>query len=78
MDSLEWSRQYPILTISRLDLVHQLGFTTEQIESLTEEDMQRLAERLQVLYFRTIFDEAVRFITATLLLEERTRGEAHE
>ncbi len=78
MDSLEWSRKYEILSISRLDLVHQLGFTTEQIESLTDEDMQRLAERLQVLYFRTIFDEYVRFITATILLEGRTRGEAHE
>ncbi len=78
MDSLEWSRQYPILTISRLDLVHQLGFTTEQIASLTDEDMEHLAERLQALYFRTIFDEYVRFITATMLVEIRTGGEAHE
>src|SRR5438105_11534677 len=78
MDSLEWSRQYPILTISRLELVHQLGFTTEQVASLTDEDMECLAERLQALYFRNIFDEYVRFITSTILLEVRTGGEAHE
>ena len=78
MDSLDWSKKYEVLSISRLDLVHQLGFSTEQITSLTDADMEQLAERLQVLYFRTIFDEYVRFITATMLVEIRTRGEQHE
>jgi len=41
-DPLDWSRKYEVLTISRL-VLRSLGFTTEQITSLSDDDMQRVA-----------------------------------
>ena len=45
MDSLEWSRKYEVLSISRL-VLRDLGFTPQQINSLTQENMQAIAETL--------------------------------
>ena len=45
MDALDWSRKFEILSISRL-VLRDLGFTVEQINSLTEENMQAIAETL--------------------------------
>lgn len=42
-NSLGWSRTFEVFTISRLYLC-SLGFTTEQINSLSDEDMQRIAD----------------------------------
>jgi hypothetical protein len=39
LDSLDWSKKYEVLSISRLVLC-DLGFTHEQIVSLTDEEMQ--------------------------------------
>ncbi len=59
MDSLEWSKKYEVLSISRLYL-SSLGFTTEQINNLTDEDMQRIAEKINNDYFIG-FEEDVKF-----------------
>jgi len=45
MDSLDWNRKYEVLSISRL-VLRDLGFRVEQINSLTEENMQAIAETL--------------------------------
>ena len=45
MDSLNWNRKFEILSISRR-VLRDLGFRVEQINSLTEEHMQALAETL--------------------------------
>ncbi len=45
MDSLDWSRKFEILSISRL-VLRDLGFTVEQINALTDENMQAIAETL--------------------------------
>ena len=45
MDSLDWSKAYVVLSISRL-VLRNLGFSVEQINSLTEENMQAIAETL--------------------------------
>ncbi len=47
MDSLTWSRTYEVLSISRLMLRDQFGFSPEQVASLTDEDMQALADLLR-------------------------------
>ena len=47
MDSHEWSRQYPVWTITRLDLQHTLHFSHEQVASLTDQDMGRIAEMVR-------------------------------
>ena len=68
MDSLAWSKKYEVLAISRLYL-HSLGFSTEGINSLTDEDMERIAEKLHNGYFIG-FEEDVRFIVACEIVEK--------
>lgn len=73
MDSLQWSKRYEVLSISRLYL-HSLGFSTEGISSLTDEDMQRLADILVAHYFDLEFDEEVRFLVACEIVEKNSTG----
>ena len=68
LDSLAWSKTYEVLAISRLYL-RSLGFTTEQITSLTDDDMARIAEKLNNDYFIG-FEEDVKFVVAHEIAEE--------
>ena len=68
MDSLDWSKKYEVLSFSRLTLSSR-GFTNEQIASLTDEDLEHIADVLQHLY--PDFEESVQFITALRLAEKR-------
>jgi hypothetical protein len=70
MDSLAWSKHYFVFSISRLNLQHMLRFSHEQIRSLTDEDLQRIAEmvRQSYDYLETDFGETVSFITAAFLM----------
>ena len=45
-DTFYWSRKYEILSMSRL-VLRDLGFSVEQINSLSDEDMQAIADGLQ-------------------------------
>lgn len=47
MDSLDYSHTFDVLSISRLMLCDQLGFSTEQVKSLTDEDMQAIAQLIR-------------------------------
>jgi hypothetical protein len=69
MDSPGWSRKYEVHTISRL-MLRSLGFTTEQITSLSDDDMQRVAEKLNNDYFIG-FEEDVKFVVSCELAEKR-------
>ena len=65
------SRRTPglnVLSISRLYL-RSLGFTNEQINALTDDDMQRIAEKLNNDYFIG-FEEEVKFVVAHEIAEE--------
>ena len=68
MDSLDWSKKYEVLSISRLYL-RSLGFTNEQINALTDDDMQRIAEKLNNDYFIG-FEEEVKFVVAHEIVEK--------
>jgi hypothetical protein len=68
LDSLEWSKTYDVLSFSRLTLSSR-GFTNEQIASLTQEDLEHIADVLHTLY--PDFEESVQFITALRLAEKR-------
>ena len=73
MDSLDWSKQYDIFSISRLFL-RSLGFSTEGITSLTDEEMQRIADtvRENILFTAGMnFDEEVRFVVASEIVEKQ-------
>ena len=67
MDSLNWSKKYEVLSISRLYL-RSLGFSNEEIESLSDDDMQRIAEKLNNDYFIG-FEEEVKFVVAHEIVE---------
>ena len=67
MDSLEWSKKYEVLSISRVYL-RSLGFSNEEIESLSDDDMQRIAEKLNNDYFIE-FEEEVKFVVAHEIVE---------
>jgi hypothetical protein len=68
-DSLEWSRTYTVFSFSRLFLRDQLGFTTEQIQQLTEEDLFYIADVVRdnfLKVWKMDFDEEVRYVTETV------------
>ena len=72
MDSLDWSKTYDVLSLSRLFL-SSLGFSTEGITSLTDEDLQRIADKLHNDYFID-FQETVRFLVACEIVEKVSTG----
>ncbi len=47
MDSLDWSKKYDVLSISRLFLRDAVKFPTQQVNELTDEDMQRIADMVE-------------------------------
>src|SRR6266567_5009499 len=59
LDSLDWSKKYEVLSMSRLYL-SSLGFTNEQINTLSDEDMQRIADTVNNRNF-LFFEEDVKF-----------------
>ena len=71
MDSLDWSKKYEVLSISRL-VLRDLGLSVEQITSLTDEDMQALADGLQEYISKTVGNllEEVRFMVRLYLAEK--------
>ena len=53
MDSLDWSKPFPIVSINRADLT-EFGFTDEQIGSLFPDAvMAEIAAHMQERYFLT-------------------------
>ena len=71
MDSLDWSRTFEILSVSRLDL-HSYGLTTEQINLLSDADMEVIAERIRDLVVIEPIEKIVEFVTRLYLAEKGT------
>ena len=74
MDSLDWSRKFDILSISRL-VLRDLGFSVEQIESLTVDDMQAIADTLQDNFLFAAgmdFNVEVKFVVRTMFFRKDT------
>ncbi|HYX49686.1 MAG TPA: hypothetical protein VE843_08080 [Ktedonobacteraceae bacterium] len=71
MDSLAWSRKFEILSVSRLDL-HSYGLTTEQINLLSDADMEVIAERIRDLVVIEPIEKIVEFVTRLYLAEKGT------
>ena len=77
MDSLEWSKKFEILSVSRLDL-HSYGLTTEQINLLSDADMEAIAERIRELVVMEPIEKIVEFVTRLYLAEKGTGEQQHE
>jgi hypothetical protein len=74
LDSLDWSRKFEILSVSRLDL-SSYGLTTEQINRLSDADMEAIAERIRELVVIEPIEKIVEFVTRLYLAEKGTTGE---
>ena len=70
MDSLAWSKKYEVLSISRLYL-ESIGIPHEQVASLGDEDMTRIAEIVIAHLFCSEYDEEVKFTTRIYLAERK-------
>jgi len=69
LDSLEWSRTFDILSISRLSL-QKSGLPSPLVASLTDEDMQAIADKVREAILIEPIEKIVEF-TARLYLAER-------
>jgi len=74
LDSLAWSKKFEVLTISRLDL-RSYGLTIEQINHLSDADMEAIAERIRELVVIEPIEKIVEFVTRLYLAEKGTGSE---
>jgi len=66
-----WERTYPVLVISR-QYLNSIGLSVAQVNSLTDEEMVRIADILIAHHFDSEFDEDVTFTVRLVLAEKRT------
>ena len=66
MDALDWSREFPITSLQREDLV-SAGFSEEIAESLTDSDMQEIASAMEDIYCDQGFWEDLELCTKRIL-----------
>ena len=77
MDSLEWSRRFDILSISRLFL-HASGIPYDLVVSLTDEDMQAIADKACELVVSEPIEQIVEFVARLYIAERRTDNRTGE
>ncbi len=80
MSSLDWSRKFEVLSISRLS-ISSLGFQIEDVKALTDADMEAIADSLeQGLHstFTVAFHLVVRQYMAKRGSDKRTGGDNGE
>jgi len=65
-----WNRTYPVLVISR-SYLNGIGLSVAQVNSLTDEEMERIADILIAHHFDSEFDEDVAFTTRLVLAGKR-------
>ena len=71
MDTLAWSKKFEILSVSRLDL-HSYGLTTVQINSLSDADMEALADKIRELVVIEPIEKIVEFVARLYIAEKGT------
>lgn len=69
MDSLEWSRTFDIFSLSRLSL-HSSGIPLELVKTLSDEDMQVIAERIAELIVMEPIEKIAEFVARLYLAEK--------
>ena len=74
MNSLEWSRKFDIFSISRLSL-HSSGIPVELVHSLSDEDMQAIAEQIAEMIAIEPIEKIAEFVARLYLAE---KGAKHD
>jgi hypothetical protein len=71
LDSLAWSKKFEVLSISRLDL-SSYGLTIEQINHLSDADMEAIADKICELVVIEPIEKIVEFVARLYLAEKGT------
>lgn len=66
MNETNWDKEFPIISVTRADLV-SAGFSMEQIAQLTDEDMQEIADATEDVYYDHGFWEDLELCTKRVL-----------
>ncbi len=74
MDSLDWSKKFEVLSVSRLDL-SSYGLTTEQINHLSDTDMEAIADKIRDLVVIEPIEKIVEFVARLYIAEKGTGSE---
>jgi hypothetical protein len=79
LDSLDWSKRYDVVSISRLILV-SIGFTYDQVKSLTDDDMQAIADGLEEELSKAIggFTPSLKFLVSLHIAEKGGKSDSQE
>lgn len=68
-DSLDWSRKFDILSISRLTL-NASGIPSDLVARLTDEDMQAIADKACELVISEPIEKIVEFVARLYIAEK--------
>lgn len=76
-DSLDWSRKFDILSISRLSLTSS-GIPTQLVASLTDEDMEQIAERIAGYVLIEPIEQIAEFVARLSIAEKGVQSVSEE
>ena len=71
-DSLEWSKKFDILSVSRLSLT-STGIPYDLVASLTDEDMQAIAEQIADMVIQEPIEKIAEFVARLYIAEKGNR-----
>ena len=69
MDASDWSRTFDIFSISRLSL-NAAGIPVEFVKSLSDEDMQAIADQIAHLVVQEPIEQIAEFVARLYLAEK--------
>ena len=65
----DWAKPYAVGSVYRFDL-QRLGWTNEQIDQLSDLDMLKIAQKMQVLYLQSDFFKHLEIAAGEVLKEK--------
>lgn len=68
-DSLEWSKNFVIFSISRLSL-NSSGIPTQLVASLTDEDMEAIAEQIAAMIAIEPIEQIAEFVARLYIVQK--------
>ena len=77
MDSLTWSKTFVIFSISRLSL-HSSGIPVELVKSLTDEDIQAIAEQIAQYVVMEPIEKIAEFVARLYIAEKGASNGSEE
>jgi hypothetical protein len=70
----DWARPYPVGSVYRFDL-QRIGLISEQIGTLSDLDMLKITQKMQVLYLQSEFFKHLEIAAGEVLQEKETASQ---